>query len=117
MKLTYAALCAFILAGCMHGPHGTGGAHGMTRIASANDVKTTIDRFEAAAKSRGLMIFNRIDHAGGAQQQRPDAGYRRADNRYTHRQWRTGDQYRNDKREPGDHRYRRRRAYRHRQQC
>lgn len=68
MRSSFTIPALLALAGCMHGPmHGTDGAHGMTRVASAHDVKTTLDRFEAAAKSRGLVVFNRIDHAGGAQ--------------------------------------------------
>ncbi len=40
--------------------------NGLTTIASRHDVKTTIDRLEAAAKAKGLTIFARIDHAAGA---------------------------------------------------
>ena len=59
----------FIVAvtGCAtHGPNG-GPAHGVKAVPSPHNVKTTIDRFEAAAKARGLNIFARVDHAAGAQ--------------------------------------------------
>jgi uncharacterized protein (DUF302 family) len=39
---------------------------GLTTIESPHDVKTTIDRLEAAAKAKGLTIFARIDHGVGA---------------------------------------------------
>ena len=39
---------------------------GLITIASKHDVKTTIDRLEAAAKAKGLTIFARVDHAAGA---------------------------------------------------
>lgn len=41
-------------------------AEGLVELKSSNGVKETIDRFEAAAKSRGLKIFLRVDHAAGA---------------------------------------------------
>jgi uncharacterized protein (DUF302 family) len=44
--------------------------NGLITIASAHSVKDTIDRLEAAVKSKGLTIFARIDHTAGAQ----DAG-------------------------------------------
>ena len=40
--------------------------NGLTTLASAYDVKTTIDRLEAAAKAKGLRVFARIDHGAGA---------------------------------------------------
>lgn len=33
---------------------------------SANDVKTTVDRLEAAVNKAGATVFARVDHAGGA---------------------------------------------------
>lgn len=41
-------------------------ADGMVVIKSGHGVKETIDRFEAAAKTRGLNVFLRLDHAAGA---------------------------------------------------
>jgi uncharacterized protein (DUF302 family) len=40
---------------------------GLLAVKSAYPPKATLDRFEAAAKERGLTIFARIDHAAGAQ--------------------------------------------------
>lgn len=40
--------------------------HGLVTLASPHSVKETIDRLEAEAKAKGLTIFARIDHAGGA---------------------------------------------------
>ncbi len=42
-------------------------ADGLSAVKSPHAVKETLDRFEAAAKARGLVIFARIDHAAGAQ--------------------------------------------------
>ncbi len=42
-------------------------ADGMIALKSPHNVKTTLDRFEAAAKERGLNVFLRVDHAAGAQ--------------------------------------------------
>lgn len=43
-----------------------GAAEGVIAVQSPYSVKETIDRFETAAKSRGLNIFLRLDHAQGA---------------------------------------------------
>ena len=40
--------------------------NGLITIASQHAVKATIDRLESAAKSKGLSIFARVDHAAGA---------------------------------------------------
>jgi uncharacterized protein (DUF302 family) len=42
-------------------------ADGLIAIKSPHSVKETIDRVEAAAKSRKLNVFLRLDHAAGAQ--------------------------------------------------
>lgn len=42
-------------------------ADGLTAVKSPHSVKETLDRLEAAAKTRNLVIFARIDHAAGAQ--------------------------------------------------
>lgn len=39
---------------------------GLVTIPSKHSVKETIDRLEAAAKAKGMTIFARVDHAGGA---------------------------------------------------
>jgi uncharacterized protein (DUF302 family) len=43
-----------------------GAAEGLVSVKSPHSAKETIDRFEAAAKARGLNIFLRVDHAAGA---------------------------------------------------
>lgn len=41
-------------------------AEGLIAVKSPHSVKVTADRFEAAAKTRGLNMFLRVDHAAGA---------------------------------------------------
>jgi uncharacterized protein (DUF302 family) len=41
-------------------------ADGFMRFASPHTVASTIDRFADVARRRGLTVFARIDHAGGA---------------------------------------------------
>jgi uncharacterized protein (DUF302 family) len=41
-------------------------ADGLIEVKSAYPAKETMNRFEETAKQRGLNIFARIDHAGGA---------------------------------------------------
>ncbi|EOG8234321.1 MULTISPECIES: DUF302 domain-containing protein [Pseudomonadota] len=43
-----------------------GAADGLIAVQSPYSVKETIDRFETAAKSRGINVFLRLDHAQGA---------------------------------------------------
>jgi uncharacterized protein (DUF302 family) len=40
--------------------------NGLVTIASQHAVKATIDRLQSAAKTKGLTIFARVDHAAGA---------------------------------------------------
>jgi len=42
-------------------------ADGLVAVKSQHSVKDTLDRFEAAAKGKGLNVFLRVDHAAGAQ--------------------------------------------------
>ncbi len=42
-------------------------ADGVIEIRSPHPVKATIDRLEAAAKARNLVVFLRVDHAAGAE--------------------------------------------------
>ena len=42
-------------------------AEGLASVKSPYGVKETLDRFESAAKARGLNVFLRLDHAAGAQ--------------------------------------------------
>jgi uncharacterized protein (DUF302 family) len=39
---------------------------GLTTIASSFGAKQTMDRLEAEVKAKGLTVFARVDHAGGA---------------------------------------------------
>jgi uncharacterized protein (DUF302 family) len=57
------ALCSALFIAC----GAAAAADGLVAIKSAHAPKATLDRFEAAAKERGLMVFARIDHAAGAQ--------------------------------------------------
>ena len=41
-------------------------AEGLIEIKSPYSAKETMDRFEAAAKDKGLKVFARVDHAAGA---------------------------------------------------
>jgi len=41
-------------------------AEGLVSVKSPHGVSATADRFEAAAKARGLNVFLRVDHAAGA---------------------------------------------------
>lgn len=43
-----------------------GAAEGLISLKSPHGVKETLDRFESAAKTRGLNVFLRLDHAAGA---------------------------------------------------
>ena len=67
MKKLLSIFLALVLAGCAAHRMNEGPAHGVRAVQSPHSVKVTIDRFEAAAKARGLNIFARIDHAAGAQ--------------------------------------------------
>jgi uncharacterized protein (DUF302 family) len=57
------ALCSLLLVA----GSAASAADGLVEVKSAHAPKITLDRFEAAAKERGLMVFARIDHAAGAQ--------------------------------------------------
>ena len=41
--------------------------NGLAHVKSVHDVKTTADRLEKILKEKGMTLFNRIDHAAGAQ--------------------------------------------------
>ena len=41
-------------------------ADGMIDVKSAHDVKTTADKLVKVLESKGMKIFNRVDHAAGA---------------------------------------------------
>ena len=42
------------------------GADGLTTVKSPHSAKDTMDRLEAVAKQKGMVIFARIDHSAGA---------------------------------------------------
>jgi uncharacterized protein (DUF302 family) len=41
--------------------------NGLVHVKSAHDVKTTADKLETVLKAKGMTLFNRINHAAGAQ--------------------------------------------------
>ena len=67
MKKLLSIFLVLSVAGCATHRMNEGPAHGVKAMQSPHNVKVTIDRVEAAAKSRGLNIFARVDHAAGAQ--------------------------------------------------
>ena len=67
MKKLLPVCFVLTLAGCATQGPDQGPAHGVKAVRSPFNVKTTIDRFEAAAKARGLNVVARVDHAAGAQ--------------------------------------------------
>jgi uncharacterized protein (DUF302 family) len=67
MKQLLLICLAASIGGCAAMARHHGAPHGFTSVSSPHSVRTTIDRFEAAAKARGLTIFARVDHAAGAQ--------------------------------------------------
>lgn len=67
MKSILVLAVVLVAAGCATHRPDDGPAHGVKAVRSPHSVKVTIDRFEAAAKARGLNVFARIDHAAGAQ--------------------------------------------------
>jgi len=64
MKIRYAGLLALFVAVTTVGA--AGAAEGLVSVKSPHGVKETLDRFETAARARGLNIFLRVDHAAGA---------------------------------------------------
>jgi uncharacterized protein (DUF302 family) len=60
-------LALVLVALALAGTFASAAPEGLVAVKSAHDAKTTMDRFEAAAKERGLNVFARIDHAAGAQ--------------------------------------------------
>lgn len=64
MSIPTLRLAGFLVLGLL--ANGAGAADGLATVKSPHSVKATIDRFEAAAKARGLNVFLRVDHAAGA---------------------------------------------------
>ncbi len=63
MKLKQLATVAAMVGSMASGVHA---AEGMTVSKSPHNVGETINRLETIVKQRGLNVFARIDHAGGA---------------------------------------------------
>jgi uncharacterized protein (DUF302 family) len=67
MKTASAAgVLAFVMALAL-GSAGVHAAEGVISLKSPHTAKETLDRFEKAARAKGLTVFARIDHAAGAQ--------------------------------------------------
>jgi uncharacterized protein (DUF302 family) len=47
-------------------PHAGAASDGLVAVKSPHSAAETMNRFEATAKQRGLMVFARVDHAAGA---------------------------------------------------
>lgn len=66
-----------IVAGLALAPKGAAAADpGLVTLASHHVVAETIDRFEAAVKAKGWIVFTRIDHAAAAKAAGLDLGPR-----------------------------------------
>jgi uncharacterized protein (DUF302 family) len=63
MKLWGAVFLSLLLAGAMP----AWAIDGFVAIKSPLAAKATMDRYEAIAKQRGLLVFARVDHAAGAE--------------------------------------------------
>ena len=62
MTARFALVCMLLVATSL-----AAAADGLIAIKSPHSVKITLDRFEAAAKGKGLNIFLRLDHSAGAE--------------------------------------------------
>ena len=58
-KASFLACSLFLSVGCW-------AADGLIALKSPMSSKETMDRLESLAKSKGLMVFARVDHAAGA---------------------------------------------------
>ena len=63
-SIRLALVPAFIASLCLAG--GARAADGLVEMKSPHPAAETMNRFEQAAKARGLTVFARIDHAAGA---------------------------------------------------
>ena len=68
IKICTAAIALLLLAACstMPPPENPQGVHGMIAVKSSFNVKTTMDRFEAAIKANDMATIARVDHAAAA---------------------------------------------------
>ena len=64
--MTRSMICAGTMMAALLAPVAATGAEGLVALKSAHAVGATMDRFEAAAKAKGLNVFLRLDHAAGA---------------------------------------------------
>jgi uncharacterized protein (DUF302 family) len=62
MKVIQAVIVAFLFFFSTY----TWGADGLIAVKSPHSAKATMDRLETVVKEKGMTIFVRIDHAGGA---------------------------------------------------
>lgn len=62
--MKYASVVVMLLIVCS--PNVVRGADGLIAMKSPHGAKATMDRLENIVKERGLIVFNRIDHAAGA---------------------------------------------------
>jgi uncharacterized protein (DUF302 family) len=66
-ELTTSKFILIVAGACLWGAH-VMAAEGLTTIPSNHGPKETMDRLEAEIKTRGMVVFARIDHAAGAAQ-------------------------------------------------
>src|SRR5262245_63321307 len=62
MKVVQAVIVVFLFSFSTYG----WGADGLIVVKSPHNLKDTMDRLEAVVKEKGMMIFVRIGHGGGA---------------------------------------------------
>ena len=62
LKVVSAAVFMVVWAGAIS----VWGADGLIAMKSSRSAKATMDRLEDIVKERGMIVFNRIDHAAGA---------------------------------------------------
>jgi uncharacterized protein (DUF302 family) len=60
--IKYGSVWVLMLVGTM----ASSAADGVMTMKSSHSAKATMDRLEKIVKEKGLIVFNRIDHAGGA---------------------------------------------------
>jgi uncharacterized protein (DUF302 family) len=66
-ELTTSKFILIVAGACLWGAH-VMAAEGLTTIPSNHGPKETMDRLEAEIKTRGMVVFARIDHAAAAAQ-------------------------------------------------
>jgi uncharacterized protein (DUF302 family) len=66
-RIPLVAIATLVATALLGGCATMSGGSGLTAVRSPYDVKTTIDRMDAAAKARNFAVVARVDHAAGAQ--------------------------------------------------